>query len=107
VQCAEFLKGEAIVSVTEAKFKRCDSRGDSRAGVDVCILDSSILHRTYIQPSTSLDKDGSNIDSSIGPIRRHRGVWLGFNGDVSLEIAYQSVACSGTEVIRFDNMFGG
>jgi hypothetical protein len=103
VQCAKFLKGEAIVSVTEAKFKR----RDSRAGMDVCILDSSILHRTYIQPSTSLDKDGSNIDSSIGPIRRHRGVWLGFNGDVSLEIAYQSVACSGTEVIRFDNMFGG
>jgi hypothetical protein len=42
---ARFLDDEAIVSVTEAEFKRCDAHVE----MDMCIFDSSILHRTYLQ----------------------------------------------------------
>jgi hypothetical protein len=70
-------------------------------------FDSSILYRTHFQPSTSVDKDVPKIDLSNGSIINHKDLWLGFDGCVQSVIADQSVACSGTEVVRFDDMFSG
>jgi hypothetical protein len=68
-------------------------------------FDSLIKHRTYFQPSTSMDEDDPKIDSSNGPIKKHKEVWLGFNRGVRLMISDQLVGCSETKVVIFDDMF--
>jgi hypothetical protein len=83
-----FLKGEGTISVTKIKFKR----RDDHAEMDACIFDLSILHRIYLQPSASLDREGTKMDLRHEPIRRRTGGRLGFNRGVRSEIADQSVA---------------
>jgi hypothetical protein len=83
-----FLKGEGTISVSKIEFKRRDDHAEMGA----CIFDLSILHRMYLQPSASLDREGPKMDSRHEPIRRRTCGRLGFNGGVQSEIADQSVA---------------